>query len=127
MAVNQTGIAITIKAWLPTGKTFDEQFEALSLVKDAHATGDYSKVLAASKIDEVKAEQKVRRIEVETEITAGSGDMYADIGAEKPEPEPEPELTAAEPEPEALATAPNEPDDADVPEFLKKTKKTKAA
>lgn len=63
MASHVQGIAITIKAFLPTGKTLDEQFTALSIVKDAHASGDYSKVLAAAKIDEVKAEQKTRRIE----------------------------------------------------------------
>mgnify|MGYP003440162384 FL=1 len=63
MASHVPGIAIVIKAFLPTGKTLDEQFDALSLVKDAHATGDYSKVLAAANIDEVKAEQKTRRME----------------------------------------------------------------
>ncbi len=61
--VNQTGIAIVIKAFLPTGKTLDEQFEALSKVKNAHETGDYSALLKAAKIDEVKTEQKTRRID----------------------------------------------------------------
>jgi len=70
MAINQTGIAIVIKAFLPTGKTIDETYEALSLVKTAHETGDYSKVLAAASIDEIKAEQKTRRIEVEAEDQA---------------------------------------------------------
>ena len=40
MAINQSGIAITIKAFLPTGKTLDEQFAALLVVKTAHETGD---------------------------------------------------------------------------------------
>lgn len=61
---NVTGIAIVVKAFLPTGKTLDEQFEALSLVKDAHASGDYSKLLAAASIDEIKTEQKTRRMEL---------------------------------------------------------------
>jgi hypothetical protein len=72
MASNVSGIAITIRAFLPTGKTLDEQFEALSLVKAAHASGDYSALLEAAKIDEVKTEQKVRRVEdqpAEAELT----------------------------------------------------------
>ena len=32
---NQNGIAITIKGFLPTGKTLDEQFDAMSIVRDA--------------------------------------------------------------------------------------------
>jgi len=32
---NQNGIAVTIKGFLPTGKTMDEQFEAMSLVRAA--------------------------------------------------------------------------------------------
>lgn len=63
MAANQTGIAIVIKAWLPTGKTIDEQFEALSTVKEAHKTGNYAELLSVSTIEEVKTEQKTRRVE----------------------------------------------------------------
>lgn len=66
MAQNQTGIAIVIKAFLPTGKTLDETFAALSIVKQAHETGDYAPLLAAAKVEEVKTEQKTRRIEIET-------------------------------------------------------------
>lgn len=91
MATNQPGIMIIIKAFLPTGKTIDETYGALSMVKDAHATGDYSKVLAAAMIDEIKAEQKTRRIEVEEPVFASS---------RAPEPEAEAE---AEAEPEADA------------------------
>lgn len=61
---NVTGIAIVVKAFLPTGKTLDEQFEALSIVKDAHTSGDYSKLLAAATIDEIKTEQRTRRVEI---------------------------------------------------------------
>ena len=32
---NQNGIAVTIKGFLPTGKTLDEQFHAMSLVRGA--------------------------------------------------------------------------------------------
>lgn len=122
MAINQTGIAIVIKAWLPTGKSLDEQFEALSLVKDAHATGDYSKVLAASKIDEVKAEQKTRRVEEDPEPEA------KETTAE-PAQEPQQEQ-AAEPAGTVGGTqmvGSDEPDGGDVPEFLKKKGKAKAA
>ena len=82
MASHVSGIAITIKAFLPTGKTLDEQFTALSLVKDAHASGDYSAVLKAAKIDEVKAEQKTRRVEdqpqAEPETVEASGSIDND-------------------------------------------------
>lgn len=37
MAKNQSGIAIVIKAWLPLGKSLEEQIAALQLVQDAHA------------------------------------------------------------------------------------------
>lgn len=76
MAINQQGIAIVIKAFLPTGKTLDEQFNALTIVKTAHETGDYSPLLAASQDVEVKTEQKTRRIE--------------EPAAPKPAPEPAP-------------------------------------
>lgn len=78
--VNQTGIAITIKAFLPTGKTLDEMFTALGIVKAAHESGDYSALLKAAGVEDVKTEQKTRRVEevvqqaaaVETELT-GAG------------------------------------------------------
>jgi hypothetical protein len=70
MAQNQTGIAIVIKAWLPAGKTLDEQFEALSIVKQAHSTGDYSPLLAAASVEEVKTEQKTRRVEAAEGVSA---------------------------------------------------------
>jgi hypothetical protein len=110
MATNQTGIAIVIKAWLPAGKTLDEQFNALSLVKTAHETGDYAPVLAAAKIDEVKAEQKTRRVEDEPVSEAGDDPDFAEVDGGDPLDQP------------ASAAA-----DADVPEFLKKDKKSKAA
>lgn len=80
MATNQTGIAITIKAWLPTGKGLDEQFAALSLVKDAHASGDYAPLLGAAKIEAVQTDSKTRRVDDAPAVTA-------------PSPEPEPAAT----------------------------------
>lgn len=89
MAINQTGIAIVIKAWLPTGKTLDEQFEALSLVKSAHETGDYSALLATSSIEEVKTEQKNRRVEDKpaTLATTRAEPASANDGAAEPDTE----------------------------------------
>jgi hypothetical protein len=63
MATNQPGVAIVIKAWLPVEGDLEAQIAALSLVKQAHETGDYSALLASAKVDEVKTEQKTRRIE----------------------------------------------------------------
>ena len=73
MAINQPGIAINIKGFLPTGKTIEEQFAALSIVKAAHETGDYSALLAAAHDVEVKTENKTRRIEVEEDRDNGKG------------------------------------------------------
>lgn len=122
---NQQGIAIVIKAFMATGKTLNEQFEALSKVKTAHETGDYSEVLKASTIDEVKAEQKTRRIEdappTPPAPPASGEETQADIedainAARRPEDGDEP-------------SAPNDPagDPAEVPAFLKKGKTSKAA
>lgn len=90
---NQTGIAITIKAWLPTGKTLDEQFEALSKVKDAHKTGDYAALLTASKIEGVQTEQKTRRIE-DAPQTATQGQDGGQQSGDESEQEPKGEDNA---------------------------------
>lgn len=71
---NQTGIAIVIKAFLPTGKTIDEQYEALTKVKEAHASGDYGTLLNSATIEEVKTEQKTRRVEMSPEENSQSTD-----------------------------------------------------
>ena len=63
MATNQNFIAITIKAALPAGKTLDEQFAALSIVKTAHETGDYAPLLAAAQDVQIRTEAKTRRVE----------------------------------------------------------------
>jgi hypothetical protein len=70
MAVNKSGVAITIKAFLPTGKTLDQQFFALSLVKDATESGNYDLLLAASSDVSIKTEAKTRRLEVPAEPVA---------------------------------------------------------
>ncbi|MDK2769931.1 MAG: hypothetical protein KYX69_19710 [Sphingomonas sp.] len=123
---NQTGIAISIKAFLPTGKSLDEQFAALTLVKTAHETGDYSALLKAANVEDVKTEQKTRRVE---------DAPPAATSAPEPEPAPAEEPgSAAEPTPEAQqgdggepASTASEPTDepiADekVPGFLRRTK-----
>lgn len=80
---NVTGIAIVIKAFLPTGKTLDEQFAALSIVKAAHETGDYAPLLAAANIDEVKTEQKTRRMDDAPKAEEPQGDApeFAEVPA----------------------------------------------
>lgn len=110
MAKNQTGIAIVIKAFLPTGSTIDEQFEALSIVKNAHASGDYTALLKAAKVEEVKTEQKTRRVDDEPQ-TAGEQQPGEQTG----------ETAGEETSQETPANEP-EPDDGGVPEFLKKGK-----
>ena len=60
MAKREKGIAIYIKGFLPHGDSVDEQLDALTLVKRAHESGDYSAVLAKSKIDEVKTTPTTR-------------------------------------------------------------------
>jgi len=90
---NQTGIAIVVKAFLPTGKTLDEQFNALSIVKTAHETGDYAPLLAAASVEEVRAEQKTRRID----------DPVEPSPEPQTEPEPQPETADADAEPEQAA------------------------
>lgn len=121
---NQTGIAIVIKAFLPTGKTLDEQFNALSIVKEAHATGDYATLLKAATVEDVKTEQKTRRIEDQPQ-TQGEGESQdteenGPTGTQNVDGDEVTEIAADE------AAARPDPD-ADVPEFLKKDKKAKAA
>ena len=69
MARNQTGLAITIKAFLTLKPNdINQNLAALTLAKEAHETGDYSKLIAAASIDEVKVEQKSRRVEDAPEV-----------------------------------------------------------
>ncbi len=120
---NQTGIAIVIKAFLPTGKTLDEQFAALSAVKAAHESGDYTTLLKTAAIEEVKTEQKTRRVpDAQPQGAAETAPQTAPAA-------PAPHM----PEAQTLAPLPGGQsgdeviDDADVPDFLKNKKKDKAA
>lgn len=63
MAKNTSVIDITIKAFLPTGKTIDDQVKALTAVKEAHESGDYTELLKMATIENVKAKQVTRRID----------------------------------------------------------------
>jgi len=84
MAINQNGIAISLKAFVPMGKSIDEQLEVLMLVKSCHASGDYSPLLKMAIVDQVKAEQKTRRIEDPAEQVQGEATeaTAADVPAE---------------------------------------------
>ena len=81
MATNQNVIAISIKAFLPTGKTLDEQFAALSIVKTAHETGDYSALLKAAQDVQIKTEAKTRRVEEHPGIPHPAAPVAATEGA----------------------------------------------
>jgi len=113
--VNQTGIAIVVRAFLPTGKTLDEQFAALSAVKAAHETGDYAALLKIATIDDVKTEQKTRRVE---EPAPASPD---------PEPQAEQDLDGGEFAETNTGSAEQVAEPEDIPEavpnFLKGKKK----
>lgn len=63
MATNQTGIAIIIKAWLPVSGPISEQITKLQMVEAAHSTGDYAELLKAASVEDIKTEQKTRRVE----------------------------------------------------------------
>lgn len=63
MATNQTGVQIVIKAWLPVTGSISEQITKLQMVETAHTTGDYAELLKAATVEDIKAEQKTRRIE----------------------------------------------------------------
>lgn len=59
---NQNGIAITIKGFLPTGKTLEEQFAAMSLVRGAQDDDNAMAELISSLTDlKFDAQIKTRR------------------------------------------------------------------
>lgn len=126
MATNQTGIAIVIKAFLPIGKDLDQQLAALTVVKTAHETGDYAALLAAAKIDEVKTEQKTRRVDdapVTDLVSVIANATIETVAANNPLLSPQPEPGPA---PDDEIPAPND-DAEDIPAFLKTKKPAKAA
>jgi len=63
VATNQTGISIIIKAWLPVTGSFKEQIASLQMVEAAHASGDYAELLKSASVEDIKTEQKTRRVE----------------------------------------------------------------
>lgn len=73
MARSKTGLAITIKAFLTLKPNdLEQNLAALTLAKEAHETGDYSKLIAAAEIDSVGVAQKTRRVDDEpAEAEAG--------------------------------------------------------
>ena len=101
MAKNITGIAISIKSFLPIGATLDSQLEALTMVKDAHSSGDYGALLSAAKVEEVKTEQKTRRMdEPATETVEPKSELVEAFEAVEPvgpidEPEDVPKFLKA--------------------------------
>ncbi len=59
---NQNGITITIKGFLPTGKTLEEQFAAMTLVRWAQNDADELPALMGKLIDfSFDAKIKTRR------------------------------------------------------------------
>lgn len=59
---NQNGIAITIKGFLPTGKTLEEQFAAMGLVRGAQDDDNAMAELISSLTDlKFDAQIKTRR------------------------------------------------------------------
>lgn len=74
---NQNGIFIVLKAWLPVTGSISEQIAKLQMVEKAHASGDYAELLGAAKVEEIKTEQKTRRVDDEpvttTENSQGTG------------------------------------------------------
>lgn len=103
MARNQTGLAITIKAFLVLKPNdINQNLAALTLAKEAHETGNYSALIAAASIDEVKVEQKSRRVEdaPEAPVAEEPGPLLAAMtagissGEERVDPEDEDENEA---------------------------------
>ena len=58
----QNGFEISIKAFIPAGKTTEEQFAVLSAIKDAKTSGKFDAVMAGAVDVEVKTEGKNRLI-----------------------------------------------------------------
>jgi len=144
MATNQTGISITIKAWLPVTGSISEQIAKLQMVEAAHTTGDYAELLKASSVEDIKTEQKTRRIEdaPATTATKEDEDSAGEHGSSLGETEG-PSASSAEtvnPEPSSSDSGMKEafdavepagevdpaPTDEAVPEFIKNSRKKSA-
>lgn len=102
---NQTGIAITIKAWLPVTGPISEQIAKLQLVENAHASGDYAELLKASTVEDVKAEQKTRRMDDAPQAAQPAEVERTEVQGDKTEDKPKTEdngLDGIVPQTEAL-------------------------
>lgn len=89
MARTQAGLVISIKAFIPLTRDLNQNLEALTLAKVAHETGDYSALIAAAQVDEVKVEQRSRRVEDAPVAPEPAGPLLAAMEEEAPEAEPE--------------------------------------
>ena len=110
---NQNGIFIVLKAWLPVEGSISEQITKLQMVEAAHASGDYADLLKAAKVEDIKTEQKTRRVE----------DQPQTAGQQAPETETEGETAEGETGAEGESGA--EADDP-VPQFLKPKRRAAA-
>lgn len=114
---NQSGIAITIKAFLPTGSTIDENFAAYGLVKAAHESGDYSKLLASAIDVKVKTDQQTRRVPDAPANPAPTTEEIAAAAAADAQRKADEEAEAARQEAEALARLSAPPAPTSAPEL----------
>ncbi|WP_026793170.1 hypothetical protein [Pleomorphomonas oryzae] len=139
MAKHVQIIALAIKGYIIVDRDMGKQLEALTALRDAHTSGDYSKVIAMATIDAVKAEQKSRRFDDAPAIEPGENshgsqtedadalEMHDPSKGEPGYPEPSEEIIydAANASDGPQDAGPN--DDEDVPAFLKGGKKPKSA
>ncbi len=104
MATLQQGVEITIRAFLPVGKSLEEQHDALTLVKEAKTSGKFDALLDKSLDLVVKTEMRNRR-------------TTAEAPAAEPKPEDHPDyqrgFIQGHDKPEAVVG----PDDANIAEF----------
>ena len=101
MAHIQNGLSITIKAFIQLKpRDLNHQLEMLTLAKQAHETGDYAALISAAQINEVRVEQKSRKVD--------------DVVVPPPATEPAPLLAIMEAAPVAgISSGDNREDPAD--------------
>jgi hypothetical protein len=93
MARTQAGLVISIKAFIPLTRDLNQNLEALTLAKQAHESGDYSALIAAAQVDEVKVEQRSRRVE-DAPVAPPAVPLLEVMGEPSAEVEAEPEFTS---------------------------------
>jgi hypothetical protein len=126
---NKTGIAITIKAFIETGKDMASQFKAMSAVMSAKDSGDYNELFKLVTVEEMKSEQVTRRaatVAATTTATAPATTAPADTSAASGEAagevsEPAGTVGGAqiEGDDEPAQAAASEEEPAEVPAFLR--------